>query len=83
MLEPTMWPPNRSDINRAVQAKKMARGWKFWIEKEEKLYYPCNENEGADQLRSYCEADLRPCFRLCRLLVLTRGGSFVAFCYLS
>ena len=27
------------------------------------LYYPSNENNGADQLRSYCEADLRLCFR--------------------
>ena len=37
--------------------------------KVEKLYYPCSENKGADQLRSYCEADLRLCFCLCRLLV--------------
>ena len=26
-----MWFPNRFDINQAVQAQKMARGWKFWI----------------------------------------------------
>ena len=26
----------------------------------------CSENKGADQLRSYCEADLRHYFRLCR-----------------
>ena len=36
-----------------------------------------SENKGADQLRSYCEADLRLCFRLCRLLVFPLGGSFV------
>ena len=42
----------------------------------EELYYPCSENKGADQLRSYCEADLRLCFRLCRLLVFSCGGSF-------
>ena len=42
-----------------------------------KLYYPSSENKGADQLRSYCEADLRLCFRLCRLLVFPCGGSFV------
>ena len=30
----------------------------------EELYYPCSENKGADQLRSYCEADLRLCFRI-------------------
>ena len=27
----TMWLLNRSDTNRAIQAKKMARGWKFLI----------------------------------------------------
>ena len=31
MRKPTMWFLNRSDINRAVQAQKMVRGWKFWI----------------------------------------------------
>ena len=31
------------------------------------MYDPCSENKGADQLRSYCEADLRLCFRICRL----------------
>ena len=31
--------------------------------------YPYSENKGADQLRGYREADLRLCFRLCRLLV--------------
>ena len=29
------------------------------------MYLPCSVNKGADQLRSYCEADLRLCFRLC------------------
>ena len=69
MEKPTMWSPNRSDTNRSVQAQKMARGLKFWIGKVEELYYPCSENKGADQLRGYREADLRLCFRLCRLLV--------------
>ena len=40
----------------------------------EELYYPCSENKGADQLRSYCEADLRLCFRLCRLLGFPCSG---------
>ena len=35
------------------------------------MYYPC-----SDQLRSYCEAYLRHCFRLCRLLVFSCEGSF-------
>ena len=49
--KPTMWFPNRSDTNRAVQAQKRAR--------------------------SLTLADLRLCFRLCRLLVFPQGGSNV------
>ena len=82
-----MWLPSRSDANRAVQAQKMAGDGKFWIKKVEELYYPCSENKGADQLRSYCEADLRSYreadlrlyFRLGRLLVFPCGGSGVLF----
>ena len=29
----------------------------------------CGENKGADQLFSYCTADLRLCFRLCMLFM--------------
>ena len=29
MRKPTMWFPKRSDTNRAVQAQKMVRDWKF------------------------------------------------------
>ena len=64
MRKPTIWVPTTSNTYRAVQSQKMVRGWKFWIEKVEELYYPCCENKGADQLRSYCEADLPLCFRL-------------------
>ena len=39
------------------------------------MYYASSENKGADQLRGYREADLRLCFRLCRLLVFPWGGS--------
>ena len=35
----------------------------------------CSENTGADQLCSYCEADLRLCFPLCKLLVFSCGDS--------
>ena len=70
-----MWFPNRSDTNRPVQAQKRARSLKFWIQVEEELYYPSSENKGADQLCGYREADLRLCFRICRLLVFPRGGS--------
>ena len=40
------------------------------------MYYPSSENKGADQLRSYCEADLRLCFRLGKNPVFSRCGSF-------
>ena len=55
------------------------------------MYYPCSENKGVDQLRSYCEADLqlrsyceadlRLCFCLCRLLVFPCGGSYFFRCW--
>ena len=47
---------------------------KFWILEKEGLYYLCSENKGADQLRGYHEADLRLCFRKCRLLVFPHSG---------
>ena len=46
-----MWFPNRSDTNRPVQPQKQARSLKLWGYVEEELYYPSNENKGADQLR--------------------------------
>ena len=35
------------------------------------------KKRGADQLCSYCDADLYLCFCLCRLLVFSLGNSFV------
>ena len=35
-----------------------------------------NENKGVDQLRGNREADLRLCFRICRMLVFPLSGSF-------
>ena len=43
------------------------------------MYYPSSENKDADQLRGYREADLRLCFRPCKLLVFSRTGSIVNF----
>ena len=40
------------------------------------MHYPSSENKGDDQLRGYREADLRLCFRICRLLVFPWDGSF-------
>ena len=67
MRKPTMWFLTRSDTNQALQPLQMARGLKFWIKEVEVLYYPSSENKGADQLCGYREADLRLCFRMCRL----------------
>ena len=66
----------RSDTNRAVQPQKIARGLKFQIKEVKGLYYPCSKNKGADQLSSYCAADLRPCFRICKKLVFSQQGSY-------
>ena len=79
--KPTMWFPNRSNTNRPVQAQKQAKSLKFWSQVEEELYYPSSENKGADQLRGYREADLRLCFRLCRLLVFPWGSSYLVEAY--
>ena len=75
--------PTRSDTNQAVQSQKMARSWKFLINIEEELYYPCSKNKGADQLRGYREADLRLCFCICRLLVFPCGGSSIERHYIN
>ena len=53
----------------------MARGLKFRIWVVEGLYYPYIENKGADQLRSYCAADLRLCFRICKKPFFSPRGS--------
>ena len=37
----------------------------------------CGKNKVADQLCSYCTADLRLCFHICRLFVFLCGGSYV------
>ena len=71
MRKPTFWFPTWSDTNQAVQSRKMARDLNFRIYEVEGLYYPCSENKGADQLRGYCEADLRLCFCICKMLVFS------------
>ena len=80
MRKPTMWFLTRSDTNQAVQPLEMARGLKFCIYEVEVLYYPRSENKGPDHLRGYREADLRLCFRICRLLVFSWRGSSVLSC---
>ena len=58
--------PTRSNINWTVQQQKMAKGLKFQIWK----YRDC-ENKGADELRSYCAADLCTCFCICQKQVFS------------
>ena len=40
------------------------------------VLYLCSENKGADQLRSYCAADLRLYFRICKKPVFSQRGSY-------
>ena len=68
MRKPMFWFLTWSDINQAVQPQKVVRGLKFRIEEVEELYYLCSENKDVDQLRGYREADLRLCFRICKML---------------
>ena len=67
------WP---SLTQTGLYSHRKARSLKFQILEGEGLYYPCSENNGADQLCCYCTADLRLCFRIFRLLVFLCGGSF-------
>ena len=62
-----MRKPTSIEKNRPVQSRKEARSLKFRIYVDEGLFYPCSENKGADQLCSYCTADLRLWFRICRM----------------
>ena len=71
--------PTRSDTNRPVQPQKIARNLKFGIEEKEEPYYPCSENKGADQLCSYCTADLRLSFRIGKNPVFSFCGSNTSF----
>ena len=51
MRKTTMWILNRSDKNRAVQAQKLARGWKFGLlESRRVIILLSSENKGADLL---------------------------------
>ena len=77
-----MWFPNRFNTNRAVQAQKMARDWKFWIWKVEELYYPKSENKGADPLPSYCEADLPLWFCMQHIVGFLMRRLIVVLCFI-
>ena len=76
-----IWVSTRSEPGCTVTED----GWRLEILdlESKELYYPCIETKDADQLRSYCEADLRFCFRLCRLLVFPCGRSFILSFFFS
>ena len=69
MRKPTFWFPTWSDTNQVVQLQKMDRG--FNSDLESRGVVLCSENKGADQLRGHREADLRLCFRICKMLVFS------------
>ena len=57
---------------------KLVRRLEAWnIGFMKKREYTIRENKDADQLCSYCTADLRTCVRICGLLVSSCGGSYV------
>ena len=72
--KPVFGVRTRSDTNRPVQSQKKSRSLAIRIYEEEGLYYANSENKATDQLRSYCKADLRFCFRIGKNLVFSRRG---------
>ena len=74
--------PTRSNTNQPVKSKNIARSLKFRLKAEEGLYYSYSENKGADQLYGYREADLRLCFRICKLLVFSCDSSVSKWLYI-
>ena len=64
MRKQTLWFLTLTDTNQVVQLQNMARGLKFRNKEAEGLYFLYSVNKGADQLRSYREADLHLCFHI-------------------
>ena len=79
MRKPVFGVSDQVDTNRAVKSQKMVRSLKFWIKKEDGSHYLCSEDKGADQLCSYCTADLRLCFCKSKNPVFLRHGSKLMF----
>ena len=70
----------RSDTYQSMQLQR-ARCLKFRIQEEEELYYLCSKNKGADQVCTYCTADLRLCFLIGKILVFSWHGSYMKSTY--
>ena len=62
MRKLSMWFPNRSGTNRAVQAQMMARDWKFWIKKKRNYTIPVGKTKAL--ISFAVTADLLLCFRI-------------------
>ena len=69
--------PTRSDTNQPVHQQKMARSLKFGNWEEHELCYECGENKGADQLCSYCTADLHLCFRIDKIIWFSKDTAHI------
>ena len=70
MRKPTFWFQNWSDTNQAVHATE--DGYRLEIsDLESRGILLCSKNKGADQLRGNREADLRLCFRICKMLAFS------------
>ena len=61
--------PAWSNTNGPVQSQKQASSLTFGFRKQRNCTTCVAKNKGADQLCSYCTADLHLCFRICRLFV--------------
>ena len=62
----------RRYTNRTVQSQKMARGLKFRIKELERLYYLCEENEGADQRFSHDAVHIYSMFSVVHLMAIIK-----------
>ena len=69
MRKPIMWFPHRPDTNRDVEKKKKKKKNRR-RPKAKNSELKVESRGGAGQLRSNCEAYLRLCFRMCKILLL-------------
>ena len=67
MRKPTMWFSNRSNTKRDVLTQKLETG-NFGFGKERNCTIHVAKTKA---LISTCEADLRLCFRICKMLVFS------------
>ena len=74
--KPVLRVSEPGDTNRAVQLQMRLEISCFG---REEFYFLYRENKGAEQLRSFCAADLQLCFRICKYLVFSRPSSYIYF----